>query len=304
MRLIATTLLLSLSILLTACSGKEEIDPDLSEAQLYQKAQESMTKGRYDRAIEHYQALEARYPFGTYADQAQLEIIYAYYKHYEHEAAGAAAERFIRLHPQHPQVDYAYYLRGLSSFSESQGILERFMPTDMSKRDPGAARKSFAEFSDLLTRYPDSQYAPDARRRMVYLRNLLARYEIHSANYLFKRGAWLAAANRGRYVLENFQETPAVPDALAVMVQAYHMLGLNDLSNQSLEVLKANYPEYPSLDEQGNFKYQQDMQHEKRSWLNVVTAGLLGKSEPAGFDSRAFYGREGLKYEEEKKDKE
>jgi outer membrane protein assembly factor BamD len=281
-----------LSLLLAACSGTEEIDANLSEDQLYQKAQENSNKGRYDRAIEHYQALESRYPFGTYSDQSQLEIIYAYYQHYEHEAAGAAAERFIRLHPQHPQVDYAYYMKGLSSFTESQGLLERFMPTDMSKRDPGAARKSFAEFSDLLTRFPDSQYAPDARKRMIYLRNLLARYEIHAANYLFKRGAHLAAANRGRYVLENFQETPAIPDALAVMVQAYHLIGMEDLAQQSLTVLKANYPDYPSLNDKGEFNYQQDLQNEKRSWLNVLSAGLLGSSEPPGFDTRELYSKE------------
>ncbi len=288
---------LLITLFLTACAGKEEIDPNLSEADLYHKAQSNMEKGRYDRAIEHFQALESRYPFGTYSDQAQLDIIYAYYQHYEQEAAGAAAERFIRLHPQHPQVDYAYYMKGLSSYTESQGVLERFMPTDMSKRDPGAARKSFSEFSELLTRFPDSQYAPDARKRMVYLRNLLARYEIHAANYLFKRGAYLAAANRGRYVLENFQETPAVPDALGVMVQAYHLLGMEDLSQQSLTVLKANYPDYPYLDDSGNFQFQQDLQSEKRSWLNVMTAGLFGHSEPAGFDSRAVYSKESQKIE-------
>jgi outer membrane protein assembly factor BamD len=301
MRKLTAILLFSLlPFLLVACSGKDEIDPNLSESELYQKAESNMQKGRFDKAVEHYQAMEARYPFGTYSDQAQLDIIYAYYKDAEHEAASAAAERFIRLHPQHPQVDYAYYLRGLSSFTESQGILERFMPTDMSKRDPGAARKSFAEFSELLTRFPESQYAPDARKRMIYLRNLLARYEIHAANYLFKRGAWLAATNRGRYVVENFQETPAVPDGLAVMVQGYHLLGMQDLSNQSLQVLKANYKDYPYLDEQGNFKYQEDMQHERRSWLNILTAGLIGHSEPIGFDSRKFYGKEGEKFEEAK----
>lgn len=290
------TVILLLSIMLAACAGKDEIDPNLTEAELYEKASVNMEKGRYDTSVEYYQALEARYPFGSYSDQAQLDIIYAYYMGSEHEAAGAAADRFIRLHPQHPQVDYAYYIRGLSSFTESQGILERFMPTDMTRRDPGAARKSFAEFSDLLTRFPNSQYAPDARKRMVYLRNLLARYEIHAANYLFKRGAWLAAANRGRYVVENFQESPAVPDGLAVMVQGYHSLGLYDLSDQALLVLKANYPTYPYLDKDGNFEYQQDMENEKRSWLNIATAGLLGYSEPIGFDTRAVYAKEGKGY--------
>jgi outer membrane protein assembly factor BamD len=292
---IALTLLLSLS--LVACSGKDkEIDPNLTEAELYQKAHSNMQDGRYDKSVEYFQALEARYPFGSYSDRAQLDVIYAYYESGEHEAAGAAADRFIRLHPQYPKVDYAYYMKGLSSFVENQGVLERFMPTDMTQRDPGAARKSFAEFSDLLTRFPNSQYAPDARKRMIYLRNLLARYEIHVANYLFKRGAWLAAANRGRYVVENFQGAPAMADALAVMVEAYYLMELDDLSDKALTVLKANYPDYPYLNPDGSFKYQTNMEHERRSWLNIATAGLLGHQDPIGFDTRKFYGKESLSY--------
>ncbi len=283
---------LLLALILVACSSADKIDPDLTEAQLYQKAQEYLEKGRYDRAIEHFQALESRYPFGTYSDQAQIDIIYAYFKHYEPEAAFAAAERFIRLHPQAPQVDYAYYMKGLASFTQSQGLLERFMPTDMSQRDPGAARRSFADFSDLLTRFPNSQYAPDARKRMIHLRNQLARYEIHVANFQFKRGAYLAATNRGRYVIENFQETPAIPDALAVMVQGYHLMGMDNLAQQTLVVLKANYPNYPELDANGQFKYQKDLHEEKRSWLNTLTAGLLGNSQASGFDTRDIYNPE------------
>ena len=283
-------------ILLPACGGKEEIDPNLTEAELYERAQAAMEKGRYEQAVDHLQAMESRYPFGTYSEQAELDIIYAYFKQYEKEAAYAAAERFIRLHPQHPRVDYAYYMKGLASYTEGQGLLERYMPTDMSRRDPGSARKSFADFSELLTRFPDSEYSPDARRRMVYLRNLLARYEIHAANYLFKRGAYLAAANRGRYVLENFQETPAVPDALAVMIQAYHFLGLDDLSTKSLAVLKTNYPDYPYLNAQGEFLYQENPQEVERSWLNVATAGLLGESREMGFDTRSVYSKEDINH--------
>lgn len=286
-----------LLVLLPACGGKEEIDPNLTETELYERAQTAMEKGRYEQAVEHLQAMESRYPFGTYSEQAQLDIIYAYFKQYEKEAAYAAAERFIRLHPQHPRVDYAYYMKGLASYTEGQGLLERYMPTDMSRRDPGSARKSFADFSELLTRFPDSEYSPDARRRMVYLRNQLARYEIHAANYLFKRGAYLAAANRGRYVLENFQETPAVPDALAVMIQAYHFLGLDDLSTKSLAVLKANYPDYPYLNAQGEFLYQENPQEVERSWLNIATAGLLGESREMGFDTRSVYSKEDINYQ-------
>lgn len=290
------TIALSFLLLLVGCAGRGEIDTNMSEADLYNKAKTASSEGKYVRAVEHYQALESRYPFGDYADRGQLEIIHAHYKNGDYADASAAAERFIRLYPDHPSADYAYYMRGLASYNENQGLLERFMPTDQSKRDPGAARKSFAEFSELLNRYPNSQYAPDARKRMVHLRNILARYEIHAANYLFKRGAWLAAANRGRYIVENFQESPAVPDGLAVMVQAYHLLGLQDLANQSLAVLKQNYPDYPYLNAEGEFAYQREMEVENRSWLNAATAGLLGRSEAKGFDSRKHYRVEGQTY--------
>ena len=192
-------------------------------------------------------ALESRYPFGRYADQAQLELIYANYKNTEPEAAKSAAERFIRLHPQHPNVDYAYYLKGLTSFDQDVGLLARFLPLDMTKRDPGAARDSYNEFAQLTSRFPNSRYAPDAKQRMIYLRNLLAAYEIHVADYYLTRQAYVAAANRGRYVVENFQETPSVGDGLAVMTEAYQRLHLDELAATSLETLKLNYPNHPSL---------------------------------------------------------
>src|SRR5690606_2141674 len=132
------------------------------------------------------------FPFGTYAEQAQLELIYAYYMSNDPDAAIATANRFIRLHPQHRNADYAYYMMGLSAFTKDKGMFERVLPTDLTMRDPGAARESLANFAQLLNRYPDSPYAADAKKRMLYLRNLLARYEIHVANYYFKRGAiWL-----------------------------------------------------------------------------------------------------------------
>ena len=149
-------------------------------------------------------------------------------------------------------------------------------------RDPGAARQSFADFSQLLSRFPDSQYAADARKRMIYLRNLLARYEVHVASYYFKRKAYLAAANRGAFVVENFQRTPAVPDALATMVQAYRLLGLEDLASDAEEVLRANYPDYPAFDENGNFVIRTDT---VRSWLNTATFGLIDPPPPLGFDT-------------------
>ena len=256
----------------------------MTEEELYQRIQTEIDKQRYEQASDSLQAMEARFPFGKYSEQCQLETIYVKYMQYEAEAARAAADRFIRLHPQHPSVDYAYYMKGLSSFTEGSGLFERFMPTDLTKRDPGAARQSFADFAQLLTRFPDSEYAADARKRMIYLRDLLARYEVHVANYYFSRKAYLAAANRGRFVVENYQRTTAVPDALAVMVQAYTLLGMQAQADDALLTLRNNYPEHPSLDKDGNFHMNIDV---TRSWLNHATFGLIDSPPPLGFDTRA-----------------
>jgi len=292
-----TTLLLSASLLMTGCSwlgfGDDEGDaPDTesyTEKDFFDVTQRYLNANQWNLAIENLEALEAQFPFGEYAEQAQLELMYARYRQADYEAAIAEADRFLRLHPQHVNVDYAYYLKGLSHYSQNKGFLDRFIPRDETKRDPGAARESFASFSELLAKYPDSQYAPDARKRMIHLRNLLARQEIHVANYYFVRGSYLAAANRGRYVVENFQMTPAVPDGLAVMAQAYSMLDLNDLSNDAVQTLATNYPDHPALDKNGQFKYHTGTSGESRSWLNKTTFGLFDNVQPPSFDSRHIY---------------
>ncbi len=276
--------LLFISILVAGCaSGPDR--PEMSEREIYEAAQGYLKSKNFALAVDNLQLLESRYPFGPYAEQAQLEIIYAYYRGGDNEAAVAAADRFVRLHPQHPKVDYAYYMRGLANYTEGEGFLERFIPTDMTQRDPGSTIQSFDDFRQLLQRFPDSEYAPDAKARMVQLRNRLARYEINVANYYFKRKAYLAAANRGRYVIENLPQTPAIPDALAVMVQAYLLLEMNDLADQSLMVLRKNYPNHPSLDKNGNFVSQVGKDQEG-SLLNKATLGLLDRYEPPKFDNR------------------
>ncbi|WIF68582.1 outer membrane protein assembly factor BamD [Metapseudomonas otitidis] len=271
-------LLIAILALTAACSSKEVVDENLSESELYQQAQSDLDNKSYSSAVAKLKALESRYPFGRYAEQAQLELIYAYYKNVEPEAAKSAAERFIRLHPQHANVDYAYYLKGLASFEQDRGLLARFLPLDMTKRDPGAARDSYNEFAQLTSRYPHSRYAPDAKQRMVYLRNLLAAYEIHVAHYYLTRQAYVAAGNRGRYVVENFQGTTAVGDGLAVMVESYQRLGLDDLAATSLETLKLNYPEHPSLVD-GQFVPRED-EADNRSWLAKATLGLIESEAP------------------------
>ena len=284
--------IIAASLLLGACSSNEPRQPQgLSEQDFYAAAQKQLRSSQWEFAIQNLQALEENFPFGAYAEQAQLELIYAYYKNFEHEAASAAADRFIRLHPQHRNVDYAYYMKGLASFTEGNSLFERFVPTDLTQRDPGLARESFAHFSQLLARFPNSPYAPDAKKRMIYLRNLLARYEIHVANYYFRRGAYVAATNRSRFVVENFQQTPAVPDALAVMAQGYYLLGMQDLSDGTVQVLRSNYPNHPAL-EDGKFNYEYGAVATGESWISKITFGLFDKREPPGFDTRELYNPE------------
>ncbi len=278
-------------VLLGGCSSNDDKGekPETSEDLIYKAAQRNLNAHQWKIAIDNLQLLEENFPFGQYAEQAQLELIYAYHESYDPEAALAAADRFIRLHPQHRNVDYAYYMKGLSTFPEGNSILNRFVPTDITNKDTSNAKESFGHFAQLLARFPGSPYAADAEKRMIYLRNLLARYEIHVANYYFKRGAYLAATNRGRYVVENFQKTPAVPDALAVMIQGYHLMDMPELAENSLKVLRSNYPNYPALKSNGEFNYSFNIGDEAPSWINRLTFGLFDKAEPPGFDSRKLY---------------
>lgn len=266
--------------LLTACASKKNAEKtidDYSEQELYEQAQHNLDKGNYSTAISRLRAIESRFPFGRYAEQAQLELIYANYQFRDYGALEAAADRFIRLHPQHPNVDYAYYMKGLASFEQDRSFLARYLPLDMTQRDPGATRDSYNEFAKLVNRFPDSRYAPDAKQRMIYARNLLADYEVHVARYYIKRQAHLAALNRGRYIVENFQGTPAVADGLAIMVESYQTLGLQDLADKSLAVLELNHPEHSSLTT-GKF-IAQHKETASKSWLSKAGLGLLDKKE-------------------------
>lgn len=287
MRLFLITLLL---VFLSACSSNEELElppgANSSEFELYQEAQRYLKNKNYELAVQALQLLESRYPFGRFAEQAQLELIYAHYNNFEQEAAIEAANRFIRLHPQHPSVDYAFYMKGLAAYTVNEGLFDRFLPRDITQRDVSFAREAFSEFAQLLSRYPDSPYAPDAKARMVHLRNLLARAEINVANYYFRRGAYLAATNRGRYVVENFPHTPAVADGLAVMIQGYTLLGLDDLAQDSLDVLVLNYPDHPSVDRNGNFVTNYNFDGPERSVWNKMSFGLLDRAGPPQFDNR------------------
>ncbi|UYZ82579.1 outer membrane protein assembly factor BamD [Entomomonas sp. E2T0] len=269
-------LVISLFILISACSSSNKVDESLTEVQLYQQAQKDLSDKNFSAAIAKLKALESRYPFGRYAEQAQLELIYGYYRISDAEATRDSANRFIRLHPDHPNVDYAYYMKGLASFEQDQSFLARFLPLDMTTRDPGAARDSYNEFAQLTRYFPNSRYAPDAKARMVYLRNLLAAYEVHVGYYYLDRQAYIGAARRGAYIVENFNGTPSTGDGLAIMVEAYQRMGMNDLANASLETLKLNYPKHPTI-ASGTFKpVVKELQD--RDWFTRTMARWVGSN--------------------------
>lgn len=240
---------LTLTLALIGCSkSPEEIYGKMTDREIYTAAVTDLEEGKFENAIEAYEQLDAQYPFGEYTEQGQIEVIYAYYRQDELPAALAAADRFIRLHPRHPHVDYAYYMRGMIKFNENSSLVDRFLPIERSLRDLAAPRESYNYFSELVRLYPDSPYSVDARQRMLFIRNTLAYNELAAAEWYMKRKAYLAAANRAQYVVEHYQETPAIPDALAVMAEAYQELGLDDLANSTIELLEDNYPDTPAAE--------------------------------------------------------
>ena len=244
------SLALFLALWLAGCSLLPDLQDETkgwSAQKLYSAAKEAMADGGYDQAVKYYEKLEARYPYGRYAQQAQLEVAYAYYKENEPASAIAACDRFIKLHPNHPNVDYAYYLKGLVNFNGELGYLGYVVKQDLTDRDPKAARESFEAFKELVTKYPESKYTPDAVKRMKYLVNALASYESHVAQYYYRRGAYVAAVNRAQNLLKTYPETPATEAALAVLVRAYDKMGLPDLSKDAQRVLEKTFPNSPYL---------------------------------------------------------
>jgi len=248
LNLLFTSLLAT--VLLTGCSllpDKIDETKGWSVQQLYSEARDSMNEGNYRTAIEYLDKIQARYPFGRYAQQAQLDTIYCQYKDGEPDGAIAAADRFIKANPRHPYVDYVYYMKGLVNFQRTNTIFERLAPTDRDKTDTNTARQSYNDFSELVRKFPNSKYAEDARQRILYLHNNLAQYEVNVANYYLRRGAYVAAVNRVKYVLENYARTPATEGALSVMTEAYVRMEMPQLAADSLRVLERNYPQSPEL---------------------------------------------------------
>lgn len=245
MRSLAVIAALFLAVLVSGCGLLPEVKDETlgwSANKLYSEAKQAMSDNAYDKAIKYFEKLESRYPYGRFAQQAQIDIAYSYWKSNEPVSAVAACDRFIKLHPNHPNVDYVYYLRGLVNFNEDLGIMGLVSQQDMTERDPKGARESFDSFRDLVTRFPDSKYTPDAILRMKYLVNALASLEVHVARYYMKRGAYLAAVNRAQFAVKNYPAAPAIEEALFIMVKAYDLLGMNDLRDDAERVMRKNYP--------------------------------------------------------------
>ena len=235
--------LLGLALCVSGCRKDKDFENELSADQLYERGIEALNRNNWSRAIGAYKALQTRYPFGRYTEQSMIDLSYAYYKADEPENALSTLDRFIRTYPAHPSVDYAYYLKGLVNYSQNQGFLEKLMPDRVRDRDQSMARDAFEDFGELIRRFPDSRYVPDARQRMVFLRNNLAAYEIGVAQYYLRRKVYIAAVNRARYALETYPNTPQLSEALIVLVKAYDKLKLPELSEGSMAVLALNYPD-------------------------------------------------------------
>ena len=258
-------------LFVSACSSNEEMpDERLIEKELYDQAQSRLKSESYSTAIMSLEALESRFPFGRYAEQAQAELIYAYYMNSQFEASQSAAERFINLHPRHSHTGYAYYMKGLAAFTDDSGLFSRYFQSDLEKREVVMPKTSFDELTEIISRYPQSNYVSHAKQRMIYLKNLLAKHEMYVADFYMQRGAYLAAIGRSKYVIEHLPNTPQTPYALSILVEAYDLLGYEDLKKRNLNILTSNYPD---------FNFQENESIKTRSWTNVLTFGLLGKED-------------------------
>ena len=232
---------------LAAGCGMSDVDETAgwSANKLYSEAKDELSSGNYQKAIKLYEKLESRFPYGSFAQQAQLELAYAHHKDNDAISAAAAADRFIKLHPSHPNVDYAYYLKGIIWFSEDQGFLAKFADQDPSERDPKAARDSFEAFKELVKRFPGSKYAKDSVERMNWLVNALASHEVHVARYYVARRAFVAAANRAQYAMQTYPQAIAVEEALFILVKSYDELGMTDLRDDAERIMRKNFPKSP-----------------------------------------------------------
>lgn len=243
LRALAGGTALVLAITLAGCSTTRDETATMPVEKLYEQAREDAASGAYDRAIKAFERLEGRAAGTLLSQQSQLELAHVYYKTGERAQALATIDRFLRLHPTSPAVDYALYLKGLTNFNDNLGLFGRLASQNLSERDQQASRDAYEAFRQLVDRFPDSRYAPDARQRMVYIVNSLAEYELHVARYYYRRGAYIASANRAQRTVREFQQSPATEEALSLMAHSYDRLGLAELRDDAVRVLKTNFPE-------------------------------------------------------------
>jgi outer membrane protein assembly factor BamD len=241
-----TLLTLTCALLaLTACKTTQPYDAykGATAQEIFNRGESNLIHRRYEAATKDFEALDTLYPFGAYSQQSQLDVIYAYYKNGDTESALAAADRYIRLYPRGPNVEYAYYLKGLINMGPPDGWLERWGRTDPAERDTTSEEQAFSDFNQLIERFPDSPYTADARKRMFYIRNLLAQHQLEVAQFYLRRKTFIAAANRASYIVETYQGAPQVIPALAIMVQSYRALGETDMADSTQRILNLNYPD-------------------------------------------------------------
>jgi outer membrane protein assembly factor BamD len=242
-------MVLVLLALLIGCA-REVQDDDGDPELLYQEAREALDNRRYGSAIDLYRTLTTRFPFGRHAEQAQLDMAYAMYRANQPEAAVSTLDRFIRTYPTHPNVDYAWYLKGLVHYDQAMGFLRRLFPGQVVDRDQEMVRRAFQDLQELTRRYPQSRYVPDARQRMVFLRNAMADYEITVGEYYYRRGAYVGAVNRARYVLEYYPGAPTKVDALDLLARSYQAMGIDDLADDTRMVLELNRNDSPRAEQE------------------------------------------------------
>lgn len=268
---------LLLCLMVTGCAGLNEKTPELSPQEMYERAAESLSSENYSEAVQRLNDLQSRYPFGDYAQQAQLELIYAHYRLRQWEEALAAADRFLREYPRHRNVDYAYYMKGLINFERSIGMLEEIWPyVDNAHMDSTFARNALDTFATLLRRFPGSDYAADTRQRIIFLNNRLARHELYITDYYYRRGAYVAAINRAKEILKRYPRTPSAYRALEILADAYKALGMKELEDEAREALARSpsdrvKPAVAAADPDA-----------PRSLVNILTLGWFGVPSPAG----------------------
>jgi len=244
-KLTTKIIFITLALILTGCSSSvKELEkvPDKSAQALFVDARASLENGLYQKAILTLSAIDSRFPFGPISHQVQLDLIYAYYKVGDSAQGIALTDRFIRLNPSNPNIDYVYYMRALINVSTEENLFQDIAGIDRSDRDPSASREAFKYLKRVVTDYPESKYAADSRKRMIEIKSRLAKYELSVANFYLKREAYASAANRGRYIIEYYTPSPEIETALEIMVECYDKLGLADLKKNTLQVLAANYP--------------------------------------------------------------